>query len=75
VGSRGLHTAIAFDLVEPRSRSCAERALARALSSTLRSLGAELDRSLVESELDTLDRELADTSIAAPRARVFGNPG
>jgi hypothetical protein len=98
----GLNT---LDLVEPRSRTYAERALGRALGSTLRrqpirlltpedfvvfkvlstreldledarsvlaSLGREIDRALIESELATLARELPDHAVAERGDRVLG---
>lgn len=98
----GLNT---LDLVEPRSKAYAERALRRALTSTLRaqpirlltpedfivfkvlstreldlddarsvlaSLGAEVDRALIGSELQTLARELTEHAVAERGARVLG---
>ena len=94
-----------LDLVEPRSRTYAERALGRALGSALRgqplrlltpedfvvfkvlstreldledarsvltSLGREIDRALIESELATLARELPDHAVAERGDRVLG---
>jgi len=101
----GLNT---LDLVEPRSIDYARRALARALSSTLRdqsirlltpedfvvfkvlstreldlddarsvllSLGAEIERGLIESEVATLEREEPDHPISERWRRVVSGAG